>query len=225
MNESIISLRGLNKCYNPGKRNEVRVLNGVDLDIYKKEIVGLVAPSGAGKSTLLFIAGLIDAPDSGEILIDGKLLTNAKESIKTKIRCQSIGLVYQFHHLLTEFSAIENVMLPMMANRCSRRIARRSAALLLDSVGMKDRHLHRPFSLSGGEQQRVAICRALANSPKIILADEPTGNLDKEMSQQVFDLIIHRVRKMGSSALIATHNLDLANQMDRIVHLEQGQIY
>lgn len=222
MNEVTMRLTGLNKTYLQGKPGEVQVLRGADLTLKAGEAVALVAPSGAGKSTLLHIAGLLDMADAGTVEIAGVDVTRKGDRTRTAIRRQDVGFVYQFHHLLPEFSALENIVLPQLANGTSEREAKDRAMMLLDRVGVAARAGHRPAALSGGEQQRVAFCRALANSPRILLADEPTGNLDPETSDQVFAALMSLVREGELSALIATHNLDLAARMDRMVRLEAG---
>jgi lipoprotein-releasing system ATP-binding protein len=203
---------------------ELRVLNGVDLVLYPGEVAALVGPSGAGKSTLLHIAGLLERPDGGAVLIGGEDCGSLSEERRTLLRRSHIGFVYQFHHLLQEFSALENVMLPQMIAGVARRRARGKAAELLDRVGLGPRAGHRPARLSGGEQQRVAIVRALANDPEILLADEPTGNLDHTTGESVLDTLLDLVHRTGLAALIATHNLDLARRLDRIVALEDGRL-
>ncbi|MEL7127181.1 MAG: ABC transporter ATP-binding protein, partial [Pseudomonadota bacterium] len=184
----------------------------------------LVAPSGAGKSTLLHIAGLLDTPDTGEVRLAGQSMGRASDDRRTRARRDDIGFIYQFHHLLPEFSALENVTLPQRAAGTVRPVAEARARDLLGLVGLAQRADHRPGALSGGEQQRVAFCRALANTPRLLLADEPTGNLDPATSTQVFDTLVKIVRDSDCAALIATHNHALAARMDRIVHLDQGQI-
>jgi lipoprotein-releasing system ATP-binding protein len=197
------------------------VLNGVDFTLTSGEVVALVAPSGAGKSTLLHVAGLLDTPDEGLVEIGGQPVGNGDRA-RTRLRRQDVGFVYQFHHLLQEFTALENVVLPQLVNGVSAKEARIHALQLMNKVGLEDRVGHRPAELSGGEQQRVAFCRALANKPKILLADEPTGNLDPGTSDTVFTALIDLVRSSGMSALIATHNLELAARMDRLVSLDAG---
>ena len=219
-----LRLEGVEKAYNRGKPSEVIVLRGVDLTIAAGEVVALVAPSGAGKSTLLHIAGLLDAPDSGRVLIGGQDYTGQSDRQRTAARRDRVGFVYQFHHLLPEFSALENVVLPQLANGTGRAEAEARALRLLQAVGVDDRAAHRPAALSGGQQQRVAFCRGLANAPDLLLADEPTGNLDPATSDQVFGALMGLVRDTGMSALIATHNLDLAGRMDRIVRLQAGRV-
>lgn len=224
MSEPILEMRGVTKSYNPGQANSVTVLRGVDLRISKGEVVALVAPSGAGKSTLLHIAGLLDVADAGQVLIDGEEVSGLSDTRRTAIRRNDVGFIYQFHHLLPEFNAAENIILPQLANGVSKPAAAERAAGLLSAVGIASRAVHRPGALSGGEQQRVAFCRALANEPKVLLADEPTGNLDPGTSDQVFDALMHLVRDTGLSALIATHNLALAARMDRQIRLDAGQL-
>ncbi|MGV6847006.1 MAG: ABC transporter ATP-binding protein [Marinibacterium sp.] len=224
MNEPVLALSDVDKGYNPGQPNAVQVLSGLNLELFAGEAVALVAPSGAGKSTLLHIAGLLDAPDSGEVRICGQNATSLDDAARTAIRRRDVGFVYQFHHLLPEFSALENILLPQLANGESDQSARRRAAQLLGSVGLKARADHRPAALSGGEQQRVALCRGLANRPRLLLADEPTGNLDPGTADQVFDLLMGLVSGSGLTALIATHNPDLAARMDRTVYLVDGGI-
>lgn len=222
MNNPVLQLSGISKAYNHGLPNEVAVLSGVDLTVHPGEVVALVAPSGAGKSTLLHIAGLLDTPDAGQVQIDGQDMTGLSDRRRTQVRRQDVGFIYQFHHLLPEFSALENITLPQLANAVSPAAAEARARQLLDSVGVGERADHRPAALSGGEQQRVAFCRALANAPRLLLADEPTGNLDPATSDQVFAALLALVRDTGLSAVIATHNLDLAARMDRQVRLQNG---
>ncbi len=220
----ILRLTGLSKTYKKGQPGEVVVLSDASFSLNKGEVVGLVAPSGAGKSTLLHIAGLLDTPDSGTVTIDGQDLSGKSDRIRTRTRRQDVGFVYQFHHLLAEFSALENITLPQFANGIPNNEATSRAEDLLASVGLTNRADHRPSELSGGEQQRVAFCRALANSPRILLADEPTGNLDPATSDTVFAALMALVRGTGMSALIATHNMELAKRMDRVVRLQDGQL-
>jgi lipoprotein-releasing system ATP-binding protein len=202
----------------------LEVIRGASLRVLAGELVGLIGPSGAGKSTLLHVAGLLELPDCGEVRVVGRNCGTMSDSDRTAVRRDEIGFVYQFHHLLTEFSALENVMLPQMIAGRPRGAARERAMELIESVGLHDRLNHRPARLSGGEQQRVAIVRALANRPRLLLADEPTGNLDVHAADDVFSLLIDFVRKSGLAAVIATHNLDLAARMDRIVRLEEGAL-
>lgn len=224
MNEPILELSGVTKGYNHGKPNEVTVLTGADLVIHPGEVVALVAPSGAGKSTLLHIAGLLDTPDAGQVSIGGVAAGQLSDRKRTAIRRTDVGFIYQFHHLLPEFCALENVTLPQLANGTTPGAAADRARGLLDSVGVGHRADHRPAALSGGEQQRVAFCRALANAPRLLLADEPTGNLDPATSEVVFDTLMSLVRGSGLAALIATHNLDLAARMDRVLRLDAGRL-
>lgn len=224
MSDPVLSLSGITKAYNHCKPNEVTVLRGIDLEIARGEVVALVAPSGAGKSTLLHIAGLLDTPDAGTVAIDGTDMTGKRDSARTGVRRRDVGFIYQFHHLLPEFSAVENIVLPQLANGVTRDAAQARAMELLDQVGVGSRAAHRPAALSGGEQQRVAFCRALANSPKLLLADEPTGNLDPDTAETVFFALMELVRSTGLSALIATHNLELAARMDRQIRLDQGAL-
>ena len=220
----VLRLDGIAKSYNRGKVSEVAVLKDASLRIGRGEVVALVAPSGAGKSTLLHIAGLLDSADAGQVVLDGIDMTRLGDATRTAARRQDIGFIYQFHHLLPEFSALENIILPQLANGASRRIAGARALDLLTRVGVADRASHRPAALSGGEQQRVAFCRALANRPKLLLADEPTGNLDPDTSDQVFAVLMAVVRETGLSALIATHNAGLAARMDRTVRLDNKRV-
>ena len=224
MNDAILELKNLKKSYNQNKSNQIDVLLGANLLLKKGEIVALTAPSGAGKSTLLHIAGLLDQADTGDVLVAGQNLAGVSERRRTLIRRRDIGFIYQFHHLLPEFSAAENIMLPQMADGQRKSATKTRALHLLEDVGLLNRAQHRPAELSGGEQQRVAFCRALANSPKLLLADEPTGNLDQATSEQVFDALLSIVRQTGLSALIATHNPALASRMDRTITLEQGRL-
>jgi lipoprotein-releasing system ATP-binding protein len=224
MNEPMLDLKGVEKGYNRGKPSEVIVLRGVDLAVTRGEVVALVAPSGAGKSTLLHIAGLLDTPDGGSVTLAGRQMTGLSDRARTEARRGEVGFIYQFHHLLPEFSALENVVIPQLANGQPKAAAEARALDLLSVVGVGARAGHRPAALSGGEQQRVAFCRALANAPKLLLADEPTGNLDPGTSDQVFGVLMELVRSTGLSALIATHNMDLAARMDRVVRLTAGRI-
>jgi lipoprotein-releasing system ATP-binding protein len=215
---------GVEKGYNRGKPSEVIVLRGATLSVARGEVVALVAPSGAGKSTLLHIAGLLDVPDSGTVRLDGREMGGLSDKARTEARRDEVGFIYQFHHLLPEFTALENVVIPQLANGVGKAAAEVRAMELLEKVGVGPRAGHRPAALSGGEQQRVAFCRALANAPKLLLADEPTGNLDPGTSEQVFGVLMELVRATGLSALIATHNLELAARMDRVVRLTAGRV-
>ena len=219
-----LTLHGIEKAYNRGKASEVVVLRGASLTVAAGEVVALVAPSGAGKSTLLQIAGLLDVADQGTVHYGARQMTGLNDRARTDARRAEVGFIYQFHHLLPEFSALENITLPQLAHGIAKPVAEARARDLLARVGVLARASHRPAALSGGEQQRVAFCRALANSPKLLLADEPTGNLDPANAAQVFDVLMQIVRETGLSALIATHNMDLAARMDRVVRLQDGQI-
>jgi lipoprotein-releasing system ATP-binding protein len=222
MNNPLI-LRAVTRTYR-GDAGDLPVLRGADLTVHAGEIVALVAPSGAGKSTLLHVAGLLDRPDGGSVLIEGRDVGALPDAARTAIRRDTIGFVYQFHHLLPEFSASENVVLPQMIAGRSRRVAEDRAKTLLTTFGLAARLGHLPGKLSGGEQQRVAIGRALANAPKLLLADEPTGNLDVATAEAVFAELLSIVRDHGLAALIATHNPDLAARMDRTVTLRDGRL-
>ena len=224
MNDAVLELKGVTKTYNAGQPNQIDVLRGIDLSISAGEVVALVAPSGAGKSTLLHIAGLLDTPKSGDVLLAGREMTRLNDRARTSARRDDVGFIYQFHHLLPEFSATENVTLPQLAAGISRPAADARSMALLERVEVAHRAGHRPAELSGGEQQRVAFCRALANQPKLLLADEPTGNLDPETSERVFSTLLDLVRETGLSALIATHNLELAAKMDRQIRLDAGAL-
>ena len=224
MSEAMLELSGIGKGYNRGKPSEVVVLRGATLSVARGEVVALVAPSGAGKSTLLHIAGLLDVPDSGTVKLGGREMGGLSDKARTEARRAEVGFIYQFHHLLPEFTALENVVIPQLANGVAKAAAEARAMELLGKVGVAARAGHRPAALSGGEQQRVAFCRALANGPKLLLADEPTGNLDPGTSDQVFGVLMELVRETGLSALIATHNLELAARMDRVVRLTAGQV-
>ena len=219
-----LTLQGIDKAYNRGKASEVVVLRGASLTVAPGEVVALVAPSGAGKSTQLQIAGLLDVADQGQIHYDTREMSRLNDRARTDARRAEVGFIYQFHHLLPEFSALENITLPQLANGVPRNAADARSRDLLTQVGCLPRADHRPAALSGGEQQRVAFCRALANSPRLLLADEPTGNLDPANADHVFDVLMQVVRETGLSALIATHNMELAGRMDRVVRLEDGRV-
>jgi lipoprotein-releasing system ATP-binding protein len=223
MSDALV-LERVEKGYNRGKPSEVVVLRGASLRVAPGEVVALVAPSGAGKSTLLHIAGLLDTADGGQVALGGRGIDGLSDRARTEARRAEVGFIYQFHHLLPEFTALENVVIPQLANGVARGQAQARAADLLARVGLGPRAGHRPAALSGGEQQRVAFCRALANAPRLLLADEPTGNLDPATSDQVFAALMDLVRSTGMAALIATHNLDLAARMDRVVRLEAGRV-
>ena len=218
-----LELRGVVRTFRGGA-GELRVLRGADLALRAGEIVALVAPSGTGKSTLLHLAGLLEKPDGGRVLVGGRDAGALGDAERTAIRRDGIGLVYQFHHLLGEFSALENVLLPLMIAGKPRQAAEQRARGLLESFGLGARMEHPPGKLSGGEQQRVAIARAMANAPRVLLADEPTGNLDVGTAASVFEELLRTVRAQGVAALIATHNPELAARMDRTVTLREGRV-
>jgi lipoprotein-releasing system ATP-binding protein len=218
-----LRLNAVKRSFSQGKET-LHVLNGAELSIMPGEIVALVGPSGAGKSTLLQIAGLLERPDAGEVWLAGEACGKLGDDRRTALRRSHLGFVYQYHHLLPEFSALENVVLPQMIAGKSKRQAEARGLELLERMGLAARAEHRPGQLSGGEQQRVAICRALANNPKVLLADEPTGNLDPHTAEGVFRELIALVRSSGVAALIATHNPELAARMDRVVTLREGML-
>lgn len=221
--QKLLEVQGLERTFTQGGET-LTVLKDLSLSIDKGEMVALVGPSGAGKSTLLQMIGLLDSPTSGSIIINGQKVTGQNENQRTMLRREFIGFVYQFHYLLPEFSAIENVELPQMIAGKSKAQAREHATKLLTALGLGHRLDHRPARLSGGEQQRVAIARALANSPKLLLADEPTGNLDPHTASDVFEILVELVKTTGIGAIVATHNLDLAEKMDRIFELKGGRL-
>jgi lipoprotein-releasing system ATP-binding protein len=223
MNDPPLRLDRVTRVYKQAGR-ELVVFRDVSLSLNKGEIVALVGQSGAGKSSLLHIAGLLEAPTSGEVFIGGAPASRLPERARTEIRREALGFVYQFHHLLPEFTALENVAMPRRIAGESREAAAKEAKRLLDLVGLADRVDHRPAQLSGGEQQRVALARALANSPRVLLADEPTGNLDPKTADGVFEVLIQLVRAEGLSALVATHNYALSEKMDRTLLLEKGTL-
>jgi len=225
MNDKVplLQLIGIDHYYRDSD-NRLTILDGADFTLHSGEMVGLVAPSGSGKSTLLQIAGLLERPKGGDVLLGGLSCGNLSDGGRTAIRRGDIGFVYQFHHLLPEFSALENIMLPQMIGGLPKSEARDRALHLLEYLRLKNRAFHRPAELSGGEQQRVAIARAVVNAPLLLLADEPTGNLDPHTSDYVFRALLALVRQSGLSALIATHNHDLAGQMDRRITLAEGKI-
>ena len=218
-----LELRGVARRFRT-EAGVLTVLTEASLALAAGEIVALVAPSGTGKSTLLHLAGLLEKPDGGEVFFEGRAAGTLSDDARTAIRRQGIGFVYQFHHLLPEFTALENIVLPQMAAGVGRKAAEDRGRGLLAAFGLAGREAHRPGKLSGGEQQRVAICRALANRPRVLLADEPTGNLDVGTSARVFAELLEAVRGQGMAALIATHNPDLAAQMDRVVTLREGRV-
>ncbi len=217
----VLALSNVVRVYRQAER-EIRVLDGAGAVLMPGEAVALVGPSGAGKSTLLHVAGLLETPDSGSIVINGVECAGLDDDRRTAVRRRDMGFVYQFHQLLPEFSALENVAMPQMIQGTPRKQAEVRAAELLEKMGLGARLDHRPAQMSGGEQQRTAICRALANKPTLLLADEPTGNLDPSTSELVFAELMHLIRDQGVAALIATHNMDLAHRMDRVFRLEKG---
>lgn len=219
----VLAIRGLTRTYQTGDKT-LTVLDGADLDIMPGEVVGLIGPSGSGKSSLLHAAGLLERPTAGQIFIEGRDCSNLSDRVRTRVRLHTIGFVYQAHHLLPEFSALDNVALPQMIAGASRKAARERAFFLLEQLGLAERVKHQPAQLSGGEQQRVAIARALANSPRLLLADEPTGNLDPHTSAAVFENLYALARATGVAALVATHNLELARHMDRVLGLKDGKL-
>ena len=223
MSEALLALRRIRRSFHQG-RTDLNVLEDADLDINRGEIVALVGPSGAGKSTLLHIAGLLERPDAGEVVIGGEACETLSDDRRTAIRRRRLGFVYQYHHLLPEFSALENIVLPQMIAGVDRRKAAAKGKELLERMNLAPRAEHRPGQLSGGEQQRVAIARALANDPSLLLADEPTGNLDPHTADMVFDELLRLVRHAGLAALVATHNAELARRMDRVVTLRDGRL-
>ncbi|MEM1371635.1 MAG: ABC transporter ATP-binding protein [Pseudomonadota bacterium] len=220
---AVLSLRDVQRTFNQGSRS-VSVLSGTSADIMAGEAVALVGPSGSGKSTLLQIAGLLEKPDSGHVIVHGRDCAQFGDAERTAVRRNTMGFVYQFHQLLPEFSALENVVIPQMIQGRSKRSAVARAKDLLAAMGLEKRFDHRPPELSGGEQQRTAICRALANEPSLLLADEPTGNLDPKTSERVFAALMGLVAQSGVSALIATHNLELATRMTRTLRMADGQL-
>jgi lipoprotein-releasing system ATP-binding protein len=219
----ILMLADVTRTFTQGSRT-INVLQGANVQLWPGQAVALVGPSGAGKSTLLHIAGLLEPPTSGRVVINGRDCAELSESDRTRLRRHEIGFIYQFHQLLPEFSALENVVIPQMILGKRRREAEVRAMELLSGLGLGERSDHRPAQLSGGEQQRTAICRGLANSPKLLLADEPTGNLDPKTSEYVFRELIDLIRQQGVAALIATHNMELARRMDRVLQMQDGQL-
>lgn len=219
----ILSVRGLVRSYQSGG-GLLEVLRGADIDVFPGEMVGLIGPSGSGKSTLLHAAGLLERPNAGTVYINGRECLKLPDVQRTEIRRQSIGVVYQFHHLLKEFTALENVVLPQMIAGRSRAAAEAEARRLLDLMGLTPRLSHKPSQMSGGEQQRVAIARAISNNPQMLLADEPTGNLDPATSNRVFGSLHDLTRREGVAALIATHNMELMPYMDRVLTVRNGLV-
>ncbi len=223
MSRPVLSVRGVTRTYETASGG-LTVLKGVDLDVRPGEVVGLIGPSGSGKSSLLHAAGLLERPTSGEIRIDGENVGDLDERARTHIRLARIGFVYQFHHLLAEFDARDNVALPLRIAGVGQAQARERASEVLTALGLGERLTHQPAQMSGGEQQRVAVARALANRPRLLLADEPTGNLDPATSQSVFEALQRLVKDTGVGALIATHNMELAGHMDRVFALKDGHL-
>ena len=221
--EPAVFLHAIERRYRQGAAT-LEILKGAELAVWHGQSVALVGPSGAGKSTLLHIAGLLEHPDSGEVYVDGTATSTLSDAERTRIRRTEIGFVYQFHHLLPEFSALENVMMPQMIRGLARKEAKSRASELLSYLGLKERLEHRPSQMSGGEQQRVAIARAVANAPRVLLADEPTGNLDPRTSSHVFGALAQLVRASSLAAVVATHNMELAKRMDRRVTLKEGRV-
>jgi lipoprotein-releasing system ATP-binding protein len=220
---AVLVLKNINKTFRQGD-NVLEVLKDVQLVVKPKEVVALIGPSGSGKSTLLQIAGLLEQPTDGEVYVNGELCSNGNDNLRTELRRDYLGFVYQYHNLLPDFDALENVILPQLIAGVNYKEAADKAAWLLQRLGLGERMKHRPAELSGGEQQRVAIARALANTPKLLLADEPTGNLDPNTSDNVFLTLLDVVKETGLSALIATHNIELAHKMDREVTLKDGKL-
>lgn len=219
----VLELRGIVREYRSGP-NLLQVLDKADLKLNKGELVGLVGPSGSGKSTLLHTAGLLERAEDGEVLLDGESVLPLSDSARTRLRREKLGFVYQFHHLLPEFNALDNVAMPLMVNGVKRKEAREKARELLGEMGLAERVEHQPGALSGGEQQRVAIARALVNDPKLVIADEPTGNLDPTTTERVFASLIKIARMEGAAVLVATHNMSLNRHMDRVLTLENGKL-
>ena len=222
-NNVVLELKDVIKNYKQGKQN-LEVLSGINLEIKQGEVIALVGQSGAGKSTLLQIAGLLDRPTSGKVIIDDKNVSKASDDVRTNFRRDYIGFVYQYHNLLSDFTALENVMMPMLIAGKNKNEAKERAVMLLEKMHLAHRINHRPAELSGGEQQRVAIARALSNSPKLLLADEPTGNLDPNTAEEVFQELIRIIKETGLSALIATHNMELACRMNKQLRLRDGEL-
>ncbi|HEY7296721.1 MAG TPA: ABC transporter ATP-binding protein [Xanthobacteraceae bacterium] len=222
-NGPLLYLKGINRRYGQGETT-LEILKGAELALWAGQSIALVAPSGAGKSTLLHIAGLLENPDAGEVYVDTVATSRLSDSERTRIRRVEIGFVYQFHHLLPEFSAVENVILPQMIRGLQRKEAQRRAVELLSYLGLSNRLTHRPAELSGGEQQRVALARAVANAPRILLADEPTGNLDPRTAEHVFQALTQLVQASSLAVIVATHNMEIAARMDRRVTLREGRV-
>lgn len=220
---TVLSLRNICKSFNQGSQ-KLNVLDNIDFDIEEGQIIALIGPSGSGKSTLLQISGLLELPDSGKILLNGKNCSTADDAVRTSLRSDFLGFVYQYHNLLPDFNALENVIIPQLIAGKNYHDAKERAKWLLDKMKLDGRFTHRPAELSGGEQQRVAIARSLANTPKLLLADEPTGNLDPKTSDIVFDALLNIIKETGLAALVATHNMELAKAMDKQVGLKDGKL-
>ncbi|PZP56411.1 MAG: ABC transporter [Micavibrio aeruginosavorus] len=223
MSKILLETQNLGKTYHQGDE-DLRILHDINLQINSGEIVALVGSSGAGKSTLLQMIGLLDKPTTGKIFVSGHDVSDLNDDKRTRLRRNYLGFVYQFHYLQPEFSALENVVIPQMIKEVPKKEAEEKGRQMLDEMGLSHRYNHRPARLSGGEQQRVAIARALANDPKILMADEPTGNLDPKTSDEVFEMLIKRTREKGIGAIIATHNMELAKRMDRILEIKGGEL-
>ena len=220
---SILQLKDIRRSFEQGGQ-KLKILRGVNLSIERGEIVALLGPSGCGKTTLLQIAGLLENPTSGEVFINGRKVHGAADRLRTQLRRTQIGFIYQFHHLLPDFTALENLLLPQYIAGVKKAEAQQRAGQLLESVGLERRASHYPSQLSGGEQQRVAIARALVNRPALLLADEPTGNLDPKTAEEVFQVMLHTIRSLKIGALVVTHNVELARRMDRVLQLKDGQV-
>ena len=220
---AVLELRNVSRTYKSGG-GELVVLDGADIQLNAGELVGLVGPSGSGKSTLLHLAGLLEPPDAGQVILEGVDCHKLSDRERTLLRRQKLGFVYQFHHLLPEFNAVDNIAMPLMIDGVEREKARKKGTSLLAEMGLDDRGHHQPGQLSGGEQQRVAIARALANDPRLVIADEPTGNLDPATTERVFATLIKMVRSEGAAVLVATHNMALTTHMDRVLTLKDGKL-
>ena len=219
----ILELKNIVRHYET-EAGSLEVLTNADLTLNRGELVGLVGPSGSGKSTLLHTAGLLERPQSGQVLLEGQECMQLDDKSRTRLRREKLGFVYQFHHLLPEFSAVDNIAMPLMVGGQSRGAARKKAEALLETMGLSDRSGHQPGQLSGGEQQRVAIARALVNDPRLVIADEPTGNLDPATTERVFESLIRMARQEGAAVLVATHNMALTQHMDRVLTLSDGKL-
>lgn len=220
---AVLELRGVVRQYK-SEGGILRVLEGADLTLNQGELVGLIGPSGSGKSTLLHTAGLLEKPEGGEVYLEGENCMTLNDAGRTRLRREKLGFVYQFHHLLPEFNARDNVAMPLMVGGMTRRKAREKAEILLAEMGLSERLKHQPGQMSGGEQQRVAIARALVNDPRLVIADEPTGNLDPATTERVFESLIRMARSEGAAVLVATHNMALTRHMDRVLTLKDGKL-